>query len=556
MRINRATSSRELRKTIGGSFLLYCLIRIEEIGRFCDDRARLVTLTATRIGNSMDLFPFRKSEHAIITTSSSYCSSVVVICVGRLLFQDAFLEPAAQNPYVGPWYEVFVLWLIFTPLYLVIAGAGIGGLTAALTLHAAGFTNIHIFEASSTLTTLGVGINVQPSAVLILRNLGLMKALEKTGIKTEELNFYNRHGDSILSEKRGMHAGYAVPQFSIHRGEFQMLLLSAVKERLGEGAVHLNHALTAFSQDAKTITAQFSQRQDGAPSELSAVTGEVLIAADGINSTARKILYPSEGPPRFSGRILWRGCLERAPYLTGASMVWAGHADQKFIAYPISQKSAEKGKSLVNWIAELRVREKDDEDLTPPKTDWTKAVDKSIFEAPFESWKCGGLEMKDLIDKTEKVFEFPMSDRDPVKQWSFGRLTLLGDAAHAMYPIGSNGASQAIIDAKTLAIHLKTSIEDISAALKAYESERLPPTAQIVMANRANGPDHVLQLAEERAPEGFSNVYDVIPREELEEIGNVYKKIAGFDMDNVNSRARETQEESSKLGLTSPKDWI
>ena len=315
---------------------------------------------------------------------------------------------------------------------ILIAGAGIGGLTAALSLHAAGFSDIQLFEASSTLTTLGVGINVQPSAVLILRNLGLLEALEKTGIQTAELNFYNRHGDSILSEPRGKHAGYAVPQFSIHRGEFQMLLLSAVKERLGEDSVHLNHALTGFEQNEKSITAQFSHRQDGAPAELSGISGDILIAADGINSTARRILYPKEGPPKFSGRMLWRGCLEREPYLTGASMVWAGHADQKFIAYPISQRSTDKGKSLVNWIAELRIRGKDDKDLTPPKTDWTKAVDKSVFEGPFQSWRCGGLEMKDLIDKTEKVFEFPMSDRDPIEQWSFGRLTLLGDAAHAM----------------------------------------------------------------------------------------------------------------------------
>jgi 2-polyprenyl-6-methoxyphenol hydroxylase-like FAD-dependent oxidoreductase len=417
---------------------------------------------------------------------------------------------------------------------ILIAGAGIGGLTAALSLHAAGFTDIQIFEASSTLTTLGVGINVQPSAVLILRNLGLLEALEKTGIKTAELNFYNRHGDSILSEKRGMHAGYAVPQFSIHRGEFQMLLLSAVKERLGEEAVHLNHALTGFEQNEKSITAQFSQRRDGAPAALPG----------------------NEGPPRFSGRILWRGCLERETYLTGASMVWAGHADQKFIAYPISQRSADKGKSLVNWIAELRIRGKDDEDLTPPKTDWTKAVDKSIFEGPFESWKCGGLEMKDLIDKTDKVFEFPMSDRDPVEQWSFGRLTLLGDSAHAMYPIGSNGASQAIIDAETLAKHLKATTADVAAALKAYELERLPPTAKIVMANRANGPDHVLQMAEERAPDGFKNVYDVIPKEELEAIGTIYKKVAGFEMDSVNIKAEETEGESERLQLKSPKDWI
>ncbi|KAF1364121.1 FAD/NAD(P)-binding domain-containing protein [Lizonia empirigonia] len=439
---------------------------------------------------------------------------------------------------------------------ILIAGAGIGGLAAALSLHAVGFTDIHIFEASASLTTLGVGINVQPSAVLILRNLGLLAALEKTGIQTAELNFYNRHGDSILSEKRGKHAGYAVPQFSIHRGEFQMLLLSAVKERLGEEAVHLNHALTGFEQNEKSIIAQFSQRRDGAPAELSGVAGNVLIAADGINSTARRILYPDEGPPRFSGRMLWRGCLERAPYLTGASMVWAGHADQKFIAYPISQSSADKGQSLVNWIAELRIRGKDDKDLTPPKTDWTKSVDKSVFEGPFESWKCGGLEMKELIDRTDKVFEFPMSDRDPVEQWSFGRLTLLGDAAHAMYPIGSNGASQAIIDAETLAKHLKAATDDVSGALKAYEIERLPPTAKIVMANRANGPDHVLQMAEERAPDGFKNIYDVIPKEELEAIGTMYKKVAGFEMDSVNMKAKETEGESERLQLRSPQAWV
>jgi 2-polyprenyl-6-methoxyphenol hydroxylase-like FAD-dependent oxidoreductase len=439
---------------------------------------------------------------------------------------------------------------------ILIAGAGIGGLTTALALHAAGFTNIHIFETSSTLTTLGVGINVQPSAVLILRNLGLIEALEKTGIKTQELNFYNRHGDSILSEPRGMHAGYAVPQFSIHRGEFQMLLLSAVKERLGEDTLHLNHALTGFDQTDESITARFSQRKDGMPAEISSVTGGVLIAADGINSTARKLLYPGEGPPRFSGRILWRGCIERDEYLTGASMVWAGHADQKFIAYPISQRSANKGKSLINWIAELRIRDKADVDLTPPKTDWTKAVKKDVFAGPFATWRCGGLEMADLINNTEKVFEFPMSDRDPVEKWSFGRLTLMGDAAHAMYPIGSNGASQAIIDAETLAKHLSSSNSSIPEALTAYELERLPPTAKIVMANRANGPDHVLQLAEERAPDGFGSVYDVIPKEELEEIGRVYKKVAGFEMNTVNEKARETEGMDGRLGLRSPADCI
>lgn len=442
----------------------------------------------------------------------------------------------------------------------MIAGAGVGGLSAALALHATGYTDIHIFEAASSLTTLGVGINVQPSAVLILRNWGLLPAMQKTGIETQELNYYNRHGNSIVSELRGSFAGYAVPQFSIHRGEFQMLLLDAVKERLGAGRVHLGHALHSWEQEAgggDSITAHFVRRAGGRPEESRAelnghangktpelefpsMTGAVLIAADGINSTARRVLYPDEGPPRFSGRILWRGCTERAEYLTGASMIWAGHANQKFIAYPIGRRPG--GRSLVNWIAELRVRKEGDPDLTPPPTDWTKSVEKNVFQGPFEGWTCGGLRMvQDLIEPTEKVFEFPMCDRDPVDRWSFGRMTLLGDAAHAMYPIGSNGATQAIIDAEALANCITENSEDLPAALTKYEQMRLPPTARIVMANRANGPDHVLQLAEERAPDGFENVYDVIPKEELDGVGAAYKAIAGFEMEAVNKKAKATE---------------
>lgn len=448
---------------------------------------------------------------------------------------------------------------------ILIAGAGIGGLTTALHLHASGFTNIHIFEASSTLSALGVGINVQPSAALILRNLGLQAALDSTAIRTRELNFYNRHGDAILSEPRGLDAGYHVPQYSVHRGEFQMLLLDAVKERLGASRVHLNHALSAFTQDdsARSVTATFVQRSTTSPAEIPQKTGDLLIACDGINSAARRLLYPSEGPPHFSGRMLWRGCLELpAPYLTGASMVWAGHADQKFIAYPISSRTARASTgSLVNWIAELRVRPAADPDTTPPAhTNWNAAVPKERFAGPFAGWTCGGLRMGELIDQTAKVYEFPMCDRTPVDRWSFGRVTLLGDAAHAMYPIGSNGATQAIIDAETLVACLVEERDggkgEWGAALKAYEEERLPPTRKIVYANRANGPDHVLQLAEERAPGGFENVYDVIPKEELEGIGRQYKQVAGFEMENVNRKAKETEGVAERLGLKSPQGWV
>lgn len=329
-----------------------------------------------------------------------------------------------------------------------------------------------------------------------------------------------------------------------------MVLLGVVKERLGADRVHLGHRFVAFDPEemhGNSITAFFTRRGmsaddgDGESSTVS-VTGSMIIACDGINSTVRSLIYPKEGPPHFSGRILWRGCVERPPYLTGASMIWAGHANQKFIAYPISAKSADRGLSLVNWIAELRVRDENDPDVTPPPADWTRSVPKERFQGPFQTWECGGLKMADLINDTAKVYEFPMCDRDPVDRWSFGRLTLLGDAAHAMYPIGSNGASQAILDAEMLAKCLvEKGANDIPGALTAYQDARLPPTAQIVMANRANGPDHVLQLAHERAPDGFKDVYNVIPKEELEGIGATYKALAGFDREAVNLKAAETE---------------
>lgn len=217
-----------------------------------------------------------------------------------------------------------------------------------------------------------------------------------------------------------------------------MLLLEAVRERLGVERVHLNHSLDSFEQDEPTsspVTLTFAQKKSGAPSSTPTFTSDLVIAADGINSTVRRHLYLSEGPPNFSGRILWRGCLEREAFLTSASMIWSGHANQKFIAYPI-MKYSDRSKSLVNWIAELRVRDEDDPDTTPPeKADWLNTVPKEKFAPKFREWTFGFLNVPDLIEKTERVYEYPMCDRTPVERWSFGRLTLLGDAAHPMYPM-------------------------------------------------------------------------------------------------------------------------
>jgi 2-polyprenyl-6-methoxyphenol hydroxylase-like FAD-dependent oxidoreductase len=414
----------------------------------------------------------------------------------------------------------------------LVVGGGIGGLAAALALHRAGF-DVEIFEAAKEVRALGVGINLQPSSVLVLKELGLQPALARTAIETAELIYVNKFGQRIWQEPRGMAAGYLVPQYSIHRGELHMILYRAALEALGADAIRTGHVLAGFEQDAHGVTAGFTDRETGAA--LSAHRGDFLVAADGIHSAARRTFYPAEGLPRFSGRMLWRACTEAQPYLTGRSMVWAGHADQKFVAYPISAEAAGRGRSVINWIAELRVRAADDPDHTPPMSDWNRKVDKSVFCAPFQGWNFGWLDVPDLIARADAVFEFPMVDRDPVPRWTHGRVTLLGDAAHPMYPIGSNGASQAILDARELAEQL-LAFDSVPAALERYDEIRRPVTTAIVRANRGQGPDYVMQLAEQRAPRGFRHIHEVIPAHELEQIAAAYKQTAGFDRDTVNAR--------------------
>jgi 2-polyprenyl-6-methoxyphenol hydroxylase-like FAD-dependent oxidoreductase len=230
--------------------------------------------------------------------------------------------------------------------------------------------------------------------------------------------------------------------------------------------------------------------------------------------------------------MLWRATTEAPPFLTGRSMVWAGHDRQKFVCYPISERHRREGRAVLNWIAELQVPL----DTVPPRTDWNRRVDKAVFEAPFQAWDFGWLNVPKLIAEAEAVYEFPMVDRDPLPRWTHGRVTLLGDAAHPMVPVGSNGASQAILDALELEGQWQRDA-DVDAALAAYEAVRRPATAAVVLANRQGGPDRVLQLAEERAPQGFLDIEEVIPRWEREEIANRYKQTAGFDRDTVNRMA-------------------
>jgi 2-polyprenyl-6-methoxyphenol hydroxylase-like FAD-dependent oxidoreductase len=403
---------------------------------------------------------------------------------------------------------------------VLIAGAGIAGLTAALALHARGH-DVRVFEAVPELRPLGVGINVLSHAVEVLSGLGLLDALAETAIPTRELRFVNRHGQTIWSDPRGRHAGLAFPQFSIHRGELQMILLEAARERLGADRIRTGHALAGFETARDRVVATFLDRESG--HGVGQAEGDVLIGADGIHSAVRKAFYPDEGPPKWNGILMGRGVTEAEPFLTGDVMIQAGYAGRKFVCYPISRRHADRGRALLNWIADLRAGPPGP---PPERESWNRIGRIETFLPPFADWRFDWLDVPGLIRGAESIFEFPMVDRDPLPRWSFGRVTLLGDAAHPMYPIGSNGATQGILDAAAIAEILPAS-GDPADALAAYEAARRPMVSAIVRLNRQEGLDRILDLVEARAPDGFDDLETVLPKAELGAILDDYKRAAG-----------------------------
>ncbi|GAB1257483.1 flavin-dependent oxidoreductase [Aurantivibrio plasticivorans] len=411
---------------------------------------------------------------------------------------------------------------------IIIAGAGPVGLTLALLLNQQG-KSVLVLEAVDEIQPLGVGINLLPHSVRVLCGLGLEPKLDEIAIRTSALHYYNKLGQQIWAEPRGLNAGYHFPQFSIHRGELQMMLLREARFKLGEEQVRTGYKLDSWKDTADGIEATF-EKTNG---EREVIEGACLIAADGIKSTARKTLYPDEGSPIYGGRILWRGVTIDKPFLDGSTMFMAGHQDCKFVAYPLMPVGEDK--VLINWIAELSVP-----DYVQNEQDWNKEVSIDVFRPSFEDWDFGWVNVPSIIDNCEHVYEFPLSDRDPLPQWTFGNMTLIGDAAHPMYPIGSNGASQGILDAEKLADEFAKG-DDLTTTFANYEKERRPATANIVLLNRKNGPEQVMQMAEERSPDGFDHIHDVIPQAELEEVAARYKQTAGFNIEAVNKDAKETQ---------------
>jgi 2-polyprenyl-6-methoxyphenol hydroxylase-like FAD-dependent oxidoreductase len=398
---------------------------------------------------------------------------------------------------------------------ILIVGGGIGGLTLGLALHAADIP-CRVFEAAPEIRAVGVGVNLLPHATKELAALGLEADLARVAIATKDSTFFNRFGQLIYQEPLGRGAGYEHPQFSIHRGDLQMVLLEAFKSRAGADRILTNHHCVGVEQDDHGVTLRFSNGQS--------VQGRAAIACDGINSVIRKQFFPNEGEPRYSGVNMWRGVTRWKPILSGASMTRAGWLSHgKMVIYPIREAGSD-GLQLVNWVAEIE---------TPNyrRRDWNRAGSLDDFIGAFADWHFDWLDVPAFIRAADSVLEFPMVDQDPLPRWSFGRVTLLGDAAHPMVPRGSNGAGQAILDTGAMTSALSANADPV-AAFAAYEKQRLEATTRVVLTNRTNPPDAILREVYQRTNDRpFKAIGDVISHDELVALSDSYKQIAGFSQE-------------------------
>jgi len=400
------------------------------------------------------------------------------------------------------------------PSKILIIGGGIGGLTLALSLHARGL-GCQIFEASLEYKPLGVGINMMPHAFRELTNLKVGKALSECGVEAKEFSYYNRHGQLIFSEPCGKFAGYNHSHFSLHRADLHKVLSDAVIARLGPDSIKLGHRCLAIENGENAVLARFD--------DCEPVHGLVAIGCDGFHSAVRHRYYPDEGAPHFGGINMWRGVTRRKPFLSGASVTRIGSVQRgKMVIYPIRQFT--DGTQLINWVTE-----QPREDHKP--NDWATPGCVKDFIEPYEQWIFNWLDVPKLIGDAEFILEYPMVDRDPVDRWTWNRVTLLGDAAHPMYPRGGNGGAQAILDAECLARCLDTAATP-QAALSAYQSERLEVTNKIVLTNRVAPPDYIIETVENlTGGEPFNRIEDVIDPAELAAISDRYKDVANYSLE-------------------------
>ena len=413
---------------------------------------------------------------------------------------------------------------------VIIAGGGIGGLAMALTLHQIGVPCV-VFEAVREMRPLGVGINLQPNAVRELYDLGITERdLDRVGLPAKEWALVGLNGNDIYSEPRGLLAGYNWPQYAVHRGLFHMLLHEEVVRRIGPDAVMLASRVNGYHKNSDGSVTALIEHPGNSTSEL---RGALLVGADGIHSAIRAQMHPAQPPIHWGGAVMWRGTTWAKPIRTGASFVGLGTHRQRMVFYPISHPDPRTGLSMINWIAEVTM----DNSEGWKHAGWFRQVPTSDFVHHFENWVWDWLDVPALIRQAENAFENPMIDRDPVSTWRDGPVVLLGDAAHAMYPTGSNGGSQAIVDARILGAAM---VEHgvTPEALAAYDDKLCGPISQLILRNRGAGPFGLLNIVDERCGGTFDNIDDVIPPQERAEFMAGYKAAAGFAIEKLNKAPR------------------
>ena len=410
-------------------------------------------------------------------------------------------------------------------MHVAIIGGGITGLSLALNLHQRGIS-CHVYERAPEIKELGVGITLLPHAMREFAGLGdgIADALLAAGIENVESCFFNRFGQLIYKEARGRLSGYKFPEVGIHRGRLHLILYQAALTKLTSSRLSTNHTCVAVEQDEQAAKVTFTDTTSGRA--LPAVSADIVVACDGINSVIRKQFYPSDDVA-FAGINSWRGVTRRKPILTGRSYIRIGSIlTGKIVIYPIIDNVDESGPQLINWMAEIK-------QTTFAKNDWNKPGNIADFISLYESWRFDWLDVADLIEKADFILEYPMVDKDPIDRWTFGRVTLAGDAAHPMYPRGSNGAAQGAIDARMLADCLAAN-SDVGAALRTYEAARAPATAKVVRTNREHPPDFInIKVEELVGDRPFTNLDDYISQAELRELSERYKRVAGFSLTDI-----------------------
>lgn len=422
---------------------------------------------------------------------------------------------------------------------VIIAGAGIGGLSLALTLHQIGVPCL-VIEYVSALKPLGVGINIQPNAVRELYAMGLgAETLDTIGLQAKEWSLVGLNGKDVYAEPRGLEAGYHWPQYAVHRGELQMLLVRTVVERLGPNAIKTGHKLVSY-QNTESGVVVCVTKETG---EILEIAGTLLIAADGLHSTVRAQIHPDQPPIHWGGAVMWRGTTRGAPIRTGASFVGLGTHRKRIVFYPISPVDPETGLATINWIAEVTM----DNSQGWTHGDWNKKAESADFIHHFADWNYDWVDIQGMLRGAKDVYEYPMIDRDPVPTWVDNHVALMGDAAHVMYPTGSNGASQAIVDARVLGAAIVEHGVN-GTALDAYNEQLCEDISAVVLRNRGAGPFAILNELDNRCAGLFDNIEDVFPEVERQEMMARYKAAAGFAMEDLN-RAPETVSPGATAGI-------